>query len=64
VRIDEFVALATLLLDYARRMCGGTEAVTIAPIPQFVRGWREVAQEYEEIYRKQFMANHPSSSFL
>jgi hypothetical protein len=53
-----------LLLDYARRMCGGTEAIMIAPIPQFVRGWREVAQEYEEIYRKQFMANHPSPSFL
>ena len=24
------------------------------PVPQFVRGWREVTQEYEEIYRKQF----------
>ena len=44
-----------LLLDYARRMCGGTEAITIAPIPQLVRGWRVVAQEYEEIYRKQFV---------
>jgi UDP-glucose:(heptosyl)LPS alpha-1,3-glucosyltransferase len=29
------------------------------PVPQFVRGWREVAQEYETIYREISEANHP-----
>lgn len=28
------------------------------PVPQFVRGWDEVAREYETIYREIFQANH------